>query len=158
MKAYRFRFEKLLKSKKTIIDDLAAKTARAQKILLMERRKLQILEEGRGECLDRLASLQVGEIDASEIERCHRYLHHVQEAARTQAGLVREIDLRVQMLRNMLVETEKEKKMLEKLDEREQELFLRDFLQKEQAALDEIAINKYAQQNALHYARLPQQS
>jgi flagellar export protein FliJ len=120
----------------------------------MEERKLQILNEGRDECLDRLSAFQVGAIDAGEMERCHRYLHQLQEAAGNQAALVREVELRVEMLRKMLVETEQEKKILEKLDEREQENFLKESLRKEQAALDEVGINKFVQQNAPHYARV----
>jgi len=34
MKAYKFRFESVLKSKKIIVDELASKTARARKILM----------------------------------------------------------------------------------------------------------------------------
>jgi flagellar FliJ protein len=158
MKAYRFRFEKLLKSKKMILEDISAKTARAQKILLTEKRKLQLLQEGCSECVGHLEVLQVGNIDAHEIERAYRYLHLLHDAADQQAALIKEVELRVEMLRKMLIETEKEKKILEKLDEREQEAYLREYLQKEQAVLDEVGINKHVQRNALHYARTEQHS
>lgn len=157
MKGYRFRFDRLLKTKQAIIDDIAAKTARAQKILLMETNKLRSLEERQAECLDELVSLQLGAIDAGEVRRCHRYLQQVGDAADKQAALIKEIELRVEMLRNMLIETEKEKKILEKLDEKEREEFLREFLRKEQAVLDEVGINKFVQRTARHYVQLPQQ-
>ncbi|RJP14974.1 MAG: flagellar export protein FliJ [Candidatus Abyssobacteria bacterium SURF_5] len=158
MKAYRFRFEKLLKTKKIIVDDLAAKTARARKILLMEEKKLQQIRERHADCMDRLAALQTGEIDAYEIQRCHRYLQQLQQSLNHQTALVKEIELRVEMLRKMLVETEKEKKLLEKLDEKEREAYIRDFLKIEQKIIDEVGIGKFVQRTAYQHARFPQQA
>ncbi len=157
MKGYQFRFEKLLKTRQITRDDLAAKVARARKILQIEQRKLADFESRRDMCMDWLATLQLGALDPSEIQRSYAYLQQVREAIDRQTSLIREIHLRAEALRNLLVEAEKEKKTLEKLDEKDRGQFLREYLQKEQAALDEVCINKFAQRNAHHHAPVQQQ-
>ncbi|GAB4333791.1 MAG: hypothetical protein Kow0099_05680 [Candidatus Abyssubacteria bacterium] len=148
MKAYKFRFEKVLKSKKIIVDDLAAKTGRARKILMLEIRKLDDLRERQAQCLRELALQQVGRVNTQETGRCHQYLQQISAATAEQDHRVKEISRRVDMLHNMLLQAEKERKMFEKLEEQEREEFLRAFSKKEQQLLDEVGINKFVQRNA----------
>ena len=148
MKAYRFRFESVLKSKKIIVDELASKTARAQRILQLEQRKLDDLRKRAALCVRELALQQVGAVNASEVHRCHRYLQQIGKAIGEQEKLISEVARRVDMLREMLVEAEKERKIFEKLDEKQREEFLRDFSKKEQAFLDEVGTNRFVQRGA----------
>ncbi|UCD58222.1 MAG: flagellar export protein FliJ, partial [Candidatus Hydrogenedentota bacterium] len=143
MKAYKFRFEKVLKSKKIIVDELASKNARAQKILTLEVRRLDDLKEREARCVRELVLRQVGRVNAGELQQGHSYLQLLGSAIVQQVTRVREIARRVETLRNMLVEAEKERKIFEKLDEREREAFHRSFLKKEQALLDEVGINRF---------------
>lgn len=147
MKAYRFRFENVLKSKRIIVDQLAAKTARARKIRLLEQRKLDDLKERRGRCIRHLADIQTGAVDTAEVRRCHEYLGLLGGAIVEQAKLVREIAARVEMLRGMLTQAEKERKIFEKLDEKDREEFYHEFLKTEQAVLDEVGVNRFIQRN-----------
>jgi flagellar FliJ protein len=157
VKAYKFRFENVLKSKKVVVDDLASKTARAQRILMLEMRKLDDLKQREAQCVRELVLRQLGKINTGEVQRCHRYLRQLGSAIGEQEKLVREIAVRVEMLRNMLVEAEKERKIFEKLDEKEREEFYRSFSKKEQALLDEVGINRFVQRNAHGRAHSPQQ-
>jgi flagellar FliJ protein len=147
MKAYKFRFENVLKSKKVIVDQLASKTARAQKILMLEEKKLEDLRRREERCIHAVALLQVGLVVADEVWRCHQHLEVLDAAIKEQTKRVREIARRVDMLRGMLVGAEKDRKVFEKLDEREREQFLREFLRKEQAVLDEVGLNGFVQRN-----------
>jgi flagellar FliJ protein len=147
MKAYKFRFENVLKSKRIIVDQLAAKTARARKIRLLEERKLDGLKERRAHCLLYLAEIQTGSINAAEVHRCHDYLRLLGAAIAEQKNLVREIAERVEMLRGMLIEAEKERKIFEKLDEKDRQEFYDEFLKTEQAALDEVGVNRFIQRS-----------
>lgn len=148
MKAYKFRFENVLKSKSIIVDELASKTARAKKILLLEERKLEDIRRRRAQCVSDLARLQTGVVDTAEVVRCHRYLHLLGEAIVEQSRTIEEIARRAEMLRGMLVEAEKERKIFERLDEKEKEEFHRAFLKKEQALLDEVGTNRFVQRSA----------
>lgn len=148
MKTYRFRFESVLKSKKIIVDELAAKTARAQRILQLEQKKLENLKKKETSCIQEMALIQVGTVKPDEIHRCHRYLQQLGKAIAEQEKLISEIARRVDMLREMLVEAEKERKIFEKLDEKEREEFLRDFSKKERAFLDEVGTNRFVQRSA----------
>ncbi|MBI5119261.1 flagellar export protein FliJ [Candidatus Poribacteria bacterium] len=145
MKAYKFRFESVLKSKKTIVDDLSSKTARAQRILMLEMRKLDNLKEREAQCVRELIRLQVGRVNAAEVQRSHRYLELLGNSIGEQIKKVKEIAKRVEALRDMLIEAEKQKRIFEKLDEKERDEFYRDFLKKEQALLDEVGTNRFVQ-------------
>ena len=157
MKSYKFRFQNVLNSKKIIVDELASKAGRAKKILLLETRKLDELKDREDECVRQLASRQVGRIDAEEFHRCHQYLDLLNKAISEQDKLVNEISRRVEMLRAMLVEAEKERKIFEKLDEKEREQFYQAFLKREQALLDEVGINRFVRRNAHGRIHSPQQ-
>jgi len=153
VKRYKFRFENVLKSKKVIVDDLASKTARAQRILALEMGKLSDLRRRETQCVSELMRLQVGRVNAGEVQRCHRYLQQLGGTIKEQDKLVKEISIRVEMLRKMLIEAEKERKILEKLDEKDREEFLRALSKKEQELLDEVGINKFVQRNT--YTQTP---
>lgn len=148
MKAYKFRFDSVLKSKKIIVDQIASKTARARKIQLLEQRKLDDLKELRVQCIRQLAVLQTGAVDAAEVQRCHGYLQLLGEAIVEQENTVGEIARRVEMLREMLTEAEKERRIFERLDEKERGEFYSEFLKKEQAVLDEVGVNRFVRRNA----------
>jgi flagellar FliJ protein len=148
VKAYSFRFDSVLKSKRIIVDQLAAKTARAQRILMLEMRTLEDLE-ARGElCMRELALLQTGNVEAAEVSRSHRYLHLLAGAIKEQKHKVAEVARRVDMLRDMLIAAEKERKIFEKLDEKEREEFHRGYLKKEQAVLDEVGTSRFIQRES----------
>jgi len=157
MKAYRFRFHNVLKSKKIIVDELTSKTGRARKILLLETRKLDELKDRENECVRQLASRQVGRVDACELHRCHQYLDLLNKAIGEQDKLVSEITQRVEMLRAMLVEAEKERKIFEKLDEKDREQFYQAFSKREQALLDEVGTNRFVRRSAHGRIHSPQQ-
>jgi flagellar export protein FliJ len=152
MKAYKFRFEKVLSSKKIIVDDLASKTGRARKILLLEMRKLDDLRKREGQCIRELTLQQVGRVNADEVKRSHQYLQQIGAAIAEQDHRVKEISRRVDMLHSMLVQAEKERRIFEKLDEHEREEFQRAFARKEQQTLDEVGINKFVLRNAYRQA------
>ena len=148
MKAYTFRFEKLLKSKKIVVDDLSSKTARARRILLLESRKLEDFKGREIACFEEVAIQQTGTVNAGEVQRAHQYLQLLGKAIGEQTERVKEISRRVDALRAMLVEAEKERKILEKLDEKEREEFYDSFLKKEQSLLDEVGITRFVLRNA----------
>ena len=157
MKAYKFRFQNVLKSKKIIVDELASKTGRAQKILLLETRKLGELKSRETDCVRQLTSRQIGRVDAGELHRCHQYLDLLNKAISEQGKLVNEIEKRVEMLRTMLVEAEKQRKIFEKLEEKEREQFYEAFSKREQALLDEVGIHRFVRRTEHGRIHSPQQ-
>ncbi len=148
MKAYKFQFENVLKSKQIIVDQLASKTARARKIQLLEERKLDDLRERQSGLVRQLLVLKTGNVDTMEVQRCYGYLELLGDAISEQTHTIKEIASRVEMLRSMLAEAEKERKIFEKLDEKEREQFNAEFKKKEQAALDEVGVNRFVQRSA----------
>jgi flagellar FliJ protein len=92
--------------------------------------------------------MQTGVVDAVEVRRGNQYLRLIGEAIEEQKNMVEEIARRVEMLRSMLTEAEKERKTFERLEEKEREEFTREFLKKEQAALDDIGISRFIQREA----------
>ena len=91
MKAYKFRFEKLLKSRKIIVDDLSSKTARARRILLLESRKLEDFKGREIACFEEVAIQQTGTVNAGEVQRAHQYLQLLGKAIGEQTERVKEI-------------------------------------------------------------------
>ncbi len=148
MKAYRFRFQNVLKSKKIIVDDLASKTARAERILALETQKLNDFKRREIECMQEVMLQQIGRVNAAEVERSLQYLQLLGRAISEQGGQVKEITRRVNALRDMLIGAEKERKIFEKLDEKDREEFYRDLFKKEQAFLDEVGVNRFVQRTA----------
>ncbi len=148
MKAYKFRFDSVLNSKRIIVDQLASKAARARKIRILEQRKLDDLKTLRKNCIAELGAMQTGVVDTAEVRRGHEYLRLLGEAIEEQKNMVEEIARRVEMLRSMLTEAEKERKIFDRLEERERQEFTREFLKKEQAELDEIGISRFIQREA----------
>ena len=148
MKAYKFRFESVLKSKQIIVDQLASKTARARKIQILEERKLDDIRERQRGLVRQILVLKTGNVDVAEVRRCYGYLELLGEAIAEQTDTIKEIARRVEMLRGMLAEAEKERKIFEKLDEKEREQFHSEFKKKEQAELDEVGVNRFVQRSA----------
>jgi len=157
MKAYKFRFDNVLKSKKIIVDQLAAKTARAQKILMLEQKKLEDLEQREERCIQILLLQQIGVVNSNEVWRSHQHLELLYMAVNEQKNRVQEIEHRVDMLRMMLVGAQRDRKVFEKLDEKEREEFLRTFSKKEQALLDEVGINGFILRDVHGRVHSPQQ-
>lgn len=148
MKAYRFRFQNVLKSKKIIVDDLASKTARAERILALAAQKLDEFKDRETECIREVTLQQTGKVNAAEVERSLQYLQLLGRAISEQGDQIREITRRVDALRDMLIEAEKERKIFEKLDEKDREEFYRDAFKKEQSFLDEVGVNKFVRRTA----------
>jgi len=148
VKAYKFRFQSVLKCKKIIVDDLASKTARAERILALEMQKLDDFKRREIECIQEVMLQQTGRVNAAEVERSFQYLQLLGRAISEQGDQVKEITRRVDALRNMLIGAEKERKIFEKLDEKDREEFYRDIFKKEQAFLDEVGVNRFVQRTA----------
>ena len=110
--------------------------------------ELEDLVQREEQCIRATALLQIGKIDVNEVWRCHRHLELIDLAIKEQKNRVGEIRRRVDMLRMMLVGAERDRKVFEKLDEKEREEFFRSFLKHEQAVLDEVGLNAFVQREA----------
>jgi flagellar export protein FliJ len=115
---------------------------------MLEEQRLGDLEHQEEQCVRATVFLQTGTVRADEVARCYQHLELIGLAIKEQKNKVDEIGKRVEMLRMMLVGAERDRKVFEKLDEKEREEFLRTFSKHEQAVLDEVGLNRFAQRQA----------
>jgi len=140
MAAFKFRLEPVVSLKKQQEDLRKTALAQAKEELKRKEAALVNLCEHREDCERMLTTeMQVGCLDISRKLVFYAYLERLaDEIANHREEVARKAD-DVEVKRQLLLESSKEKKTLEKLKQRMRERYIRQLKKMEQAALDETA-------------------
>jgi len=139
MAKFNFRLEPVVSLKKQKENERKAALARAKDELAERQRKLINLCEHRDECEKALVNeLLAGSVDISRKVIFYAYLERLADEIAQQREQVTDAKRDVEEKRNLLLESSREKKTLEKLRERMWERYLKETRRLEQAMLDEV--------------------
>lgn len=144
--AFQFRLQRVLKYRETIEDTRKKEFAEISRIYELEAEKLRSLQEEQSEKLQELGELQRGILNLLVILFYHAYLGRLRTEIDAQAKRVEEVRLEKEQKREALIQASKDKKVLERLRERELEAYQKEEDRKLQIFMDEIGTSKAARE------------
>ncbi len=144
MKNYKYRLEPLLRlreqkerEKQRVVGALAGDIAEQQRQAL----EMASAIRQEGEALKDQHSR--GEVDVTWMGHYLMYVSHMQQGIQKRIHTVGEIQKKLAVARQDLAEAAKEKKILEKLKEKQRERFLSEAERYERGQMDEMSTNRY---------------
>lgn len=144
--AFQFRLQRVLKYRETIEDTRKKEFSEISRIYELEAEKLRSLREEQGEKLQELGELQRGILNLLVILFYHAYLARLRTEIDAQEKRVEEVRLEKEQKREALIQASKDKKVLERLRERELEAYQKEEDRKLQVFMDEIGTSKAARE------------
>lgn len=140
MQKFKFRFQSVEDVKKREEDQKRERLAEANRALQDHETALAGLHGLRDACQQRIAEqTTAGRLNAAEIALSHLYLQKVAGDIQRQRAQVARAQQEAETRRETLVQTARERKMLENLRTRDQAAHVYEQARQEQAMLDEIA-------------------
>lgn len=146
MGKFSFRLQPLLNVKSQMEDSLKNELGKAVRKLEKEKRKLAEMEDERENCINQLTSGTSTGITVEEIIKYNNYLSFLNEKIAEQKEYITQLQKNVDIIRERLLKTMQERKILDKLKEHKYENFLYENGREEQRLLDEAAGNKYGRE------------
>ena len=145
MKKYKFRLQTILNMKEKILEEKMLELSKVLNIYNAEQDKLANLEKSRIDSTETLARLysQNLVLDISEVQLHKNYLAKVTTDIRQQHNVLENIRKLVEIKQNEVNAALKEKKIFEKLKEKEQNKFYKEVEAKERFEVDDMAISRY---------------
>ncbi|MBN2654440.1 MAG: flagellar export protein FliJ [Nitrospirae bacterium] len=129
--------ESLLKIKRWTEDDAKNKFAEILKALSVEEHRLVDLEHQYKSIVLRIKSEARMEIDIDKLKKMHEYSEHMLNKIQLQKTVVLAREADVETARKILTEATKDKKIFEKLDEKQKTAIKEEYKKNEQARTDE---------------------
>ena len=149
MCAFKFRLEPVVSLKKKVEDDRKTALARAKEDLEQKESTLVNLCGHQEACQDRMGSQAAnGNLDVSQKLIYYAYMEKLAEDIATHAHAVEHCREDVETKRDLLLESSREKKTLEKLKDRMRARYVSEAKKSEQNALDETAVQFHRRKHA----------
>jgi len=144
MRKYNFKLQRILDYREHIEKSRQLELAKVQMMLKDARDSLLQLFSSLREYQNELQTLeQQSTIDISFSIQYHVYLMELMSRIDEQQKVIQTLEKEEEERRQVLLAASKDKKILEKLKEREYSEFMEAFLKFEQNIIDEVAINSY---------------
>ncbi len=145
MKKFKFRLQVILNMKEKLLEEKLLELAKIQRTLQDARAKQADLENYRSEINDALVAVyQSGnELNLVEIQRYKDFTNKLIVDISNQKVVIKNISKVLELKRNEVNEILKEKKVLEKLKEKQQRMYYLDFERAERKELDDITSSRY---------------
>lgn len=146
-RAFKFRFAALLKHRKRILDRLSLELAELQRDLLERRVELRELDRRRSACLADLAALVAGKVDPERIIMYHSYLNLLGVRVGCVEEEIKRLDGEVRGKAEQVIAASKNKKIVERVRERDMLTFSKFLADTERKILDEVGANRASATN-----------
>ncbi|MFQ5455222.1 MAG: flagellar export protein FliJ [Nitrospirota bacterium] len=143
MKKPKFQLESLLSHKKQQEEDVQREHLLIKDSLMREEHRLSTLEYLREKSIIELQEKEDTDITLREIGLYYTFLSQISQEIENQKDVLENIKNRYEENRKELLELFKDKRSLEILKEREERLFKKEFIKREQKKTDDIAGKKY---------------
>ena len=140
---YRFSLETVLTHRKHIEDTLLKAFLDAKKDLHIEKKKLAFFDRVAREILQELKEREKMGTSISQIALYHGYIQEIGVKRELQAQRIAEATNRLREKYDALVEAMKNRKILNKLKEKELKIYIKEMQKEEQNLTDEIAVNRF---------------
>lgn len=150
MKRFQYRLEPLLRIKSHQEKQRQKEHAAALMQVLRQKESLAAIENDRRATIDHQRSLSEGRVTAYRLQVATRYLLKLKRDTLTGEELLKGLERETERRRLRLVDATKEKKIFEKLKERQREKYLVEIETVEKKELDEIATRAYVGRHRCH--------
>ncbi|MBX3053626.1 MAG: flagellar export protein FliJ [Caldilineaceae bacterium] len=141
-----FRFQAILNLRKRTEDERQLELAQALQAVAALRAQRERLQNERLRIVEQLRETLTGFVDVSNIEQRYRYLASLDQRLHHLAEELAQADEEVLAQRGRLAEAVKDRRTMEKLKEYDRQSFLSAFQKKEQEALDDLNVSRFARQ------------
>ncbi len=143
MKRFRYRLEPLLKIKSHVEKQRQKEHAAALHQVYRQQEHLDEIESKRQDTFKHQSERLTGKLSAVQFQMATRYLAKLRMDTLTGKELLRGLEQEAERRRVKLVEATKEKKIFDKLKERQRERYLTELDHTEQKELDELSGNRH---------------
>lgn len=143
MQTFRFSLEKVLQFKTQRENEQSARLAQLQRELLNQRHRLAELLKEQQQVLAQWEQIQRGTLSPKIIALYQRHLEYLRRCSYDQRELIAFLDRELEEERRLLLRMSKERRVLERLKERQLEEYRSELMSKEQGFLDEVGNNLY---------------
>lgn len=148
MKQFTYRLEPLLKVKAHLEKEKQRDLAEALQRVYAQKAQLGEIDTHREQTVEHQRESMTGKLSLAELLVCSRYLTRLKKDAVAGQELLRGYERKADEKREKLVEATKEKKIYEKLKEKQQDEFMKSVEELERKENDEIAGNCYRRNKA----------
>jgi len=143
-KVFRFKLQTVLDLKQKIEDDEKEKLAKLIQEKIREEQILERLKQAEVQARTELREKQqAGKLDIDELRRYDSHLKRLANAIISQNLRLKELDIRIETQRQVLLKASQDKKIYEKLKEKHQEVFIQEQEEEERKFIDELATSRY---------------
>ena len=139
---FKFRFAALLKYRKRIFDRLSLELAELQRDLLKREAEMCELERRHSACTADLATRVADKVDAEVVMMYHRYLDLLAGRMQSVGQEIARLNGDVREKTDQVIAASKEKKIVEKIRERDRFTFIKLVADAERKILDEVGANR----------------
>ena len=136
MQKFQFSLAKVLDVRWTAEEDAKQAYAAAQQALFEKEAQLQILQQEKNELMD------IPEIGINRMQVRYWYLMELERQTALAKQQLVQLQQAVEMALTTFIQAQKERKILEKLEEKQHETYLLDEKREEQKMLDEMGIRE----------------
>jgi flagellar export protein FliJ len=144
MKKFSFRLEALLRHRHHLEEKERTRFSGIRKELLAEMDHVRALRTKQGEVLAELTQKKSGDCDSQEIAWHYHFLDRLALELERSARRVAELDSRLEIQKQVMIEAMRGKKMIENLKIKREKEFLTSLDRTEQKSVDEIVVTRYA--------------
>jgi len=142
---YKYSLESILKQRKFIEDKLQKKMAVLNKELGDEEIRLNMENKVREQCLEELKQKQERNISMSELLLYTKFIRKITVAINKQEVIVLRAKKKVDQNRENMVDAMKNRKIIEKLKEKDWKNYSRMSSKRDQEFLNEVGISRFSQ-------------
>ena len=141
-RAFKFRFAALLKHRKRVFDRLSLELAELQRDVLERQVELRELDRRRSACVADLAARVAGKVDPERIIMYHSYLNLLSARMDRVEEEITRLDGEVRDKVDQVIAASKNKKIVERIRERDMLTFSKFLADTERKILDEVGANR----------------
>ncbi len=147
MNKYTFEFEDLLKIKVQKEDNIKNQLSKENKLLKNKKIELSKLMDLKNQELKNFSN-KGNFLKISDIEIFYDYIYSLEEKIKSKKSNIKLLEIKIEKIREKLVEISKEKQIFEKIKENEYVEYKKELVQEELKTNDEIVNYKYFANNS----------
>ena len=140
---FKFKFQKALEYKEKLEDEAKERVRKKKEEEKLQIEKIEIMYTEKKDFLAEYEKKQHGKIDIAALTYCNNYLNIFEKTIKSEEKKLQELSLQVEKLQQDYFECVKERKIFEKLKEKDKEKYTAELEKEEQKLVDEISNNLF---------------
>lgn len=148
---FRFRLEAVLRQRRNVVDEVAARLGHALRLVRQEQEHLDVLQDASARYQAAYeAALAPGALDLDRLRTGAAYAAFLDRAIGEQTQRIAEMNRRADAIRELLVQAEQDRQVLENLKERQRRAWYEALTAEERRYFDSVANTMYTAKHQAH--------